>query len=537
MRFIPPLKTNPGADVFAILRNLRRRLFVREFLDALAAGALLAAGLVVLAVGIHRWWPVPEILLGLNALVALAGVVVAWALLIAARKRSLEEMAVLADTRGETRDRLITALGLAQNPPAPGALAELARTECTAYLGRTDFRPLIPLHPPRLGTWLIVPVTALLLLQIDATQRRLAAQSEAEQAQAAVAETVQRIEQLAKETQQAEQKKPDEDLKKLAEELQKSAERLRAEARPEEASKAALRELSSLEEMMRELQRQPSLPDEMKELAKALSQLPGMQDVLKALNQNNLAEAQKALEKAREEQKKDPAKTPEEQVKQTLQDAMQRLGDRRRLSSALQKLAEQMQQQGGQLSQQAMEQLAQMLQQAQQNGGQKQSGDGNSQKQMTLQEMIAALENMKFGDGDQKGGSQGQKGEGNGQQQVSVQAFGQPGVPQDKGDPTGNPSGNPGSERDFGTTATPFGERNANQDKGGELGLKGQLGQGETLSMMLPSAGDQSQAARRYKDLYEAAAASAQDAVQQENIPLGSRFLIKRYFESIRPQE
>ena len=55
--------------------------------------------------------------------------------------------------------------------------------------------------------------------------------------------------------------------------------------------------------------------------------------------------------------------------------------------------------------------------------------------------------------------------------------------------------------------------------------------------MMLPSAGDKSRSARRYKDLYEAAAAAAQDTVQQENIPLGSRFLIKRYFDSIRPQE
>lgn len=534
------MKSNPGADVFVILRSLRRRLFVREFLDALAAGALLATGLIVLLLGIHRWWPVPAALLGLNAIIVLSGLVAVGALLIAARQRSLAEMAMLADARGETRDRLITALGLAQNPPAPGALAELAQAECAAYLERTDFRPLIPLHPPRLGTWLVVPMTALVLLQFDATQRRLAAAAEAEQAQAAVAETVQRIEQLAKEARQADQKKPDEDLKKLAEELQKSAERLRAETRPEEASKSALRELSSLEEMMRELQRQPSLPDEMKELAKALGQLPGMQDVLKALNENNLAEAQKALEEARQKQEKDPAKAPEEQVKQTLQEAMQRLGERRRLSSALQKLAEQMQQQGGQLSQQAMQQLAHMLQQAQKDGGQKQSGDSSgSQNQMTLQEMIAALENMKFGDGqqgDQKGGKEGQKGGGNGQQ-VSVQSFGQPGAPEDKGDPSGNPSGNPGSERDFGTTATPFGERNANQDKGGELGLKGQLSQGETLSMMLPSAGDQSRAARRYKDLYEAAAASAQDAVQQENIPLGSRFLIKRYFESIRPQE
>jgi hypothetical protein len=54
--------------------------------------------------------------------------------------------------------------------------------------------------------------------------------------------------------------------------------------------------------------------------------------------------------------------------------------------------------------------------------------------------------------------------------------------------------------------------------------------------MMMPSAADNSKAARRYKELVEAAAASAEDAVEQEEIPLGSRFLVKRYFESIRPK-
>jgi len=67
--------------------------------------------------------------------------------------------------------------------------------------------------------------------------------------------------------------------------------------------------------------------------------------------------------------------------------------------------------------------------------------------------------------------------------------------------------------------------------------VKGQLSEGESLSMMLPAVGDKSKAARRYKELYEAAAGAAENAVEQENIPLGSRFLIKRYFESIRPQE
>jgi hypothetical protein len=32
-------------------------------------------------------------------------------------------------------------------------------------------------------------------------------------------------------------------------------------------------------------------------------------------------------------------------------------------------------------------------------------------------------------------------------------------------------------------------------------------------------------------------APAAQDAVEQENIPLGSRLYIRRYFESIRPAE
>ena len=61
--------------------------------------------------------------------------------------------------------------------------------------------------------------------------------------------------------------------------------------------------------------------------------------------------------------------------------------------------------------------------------------------------------------------------------------------------------------------------------------------EGETLQQMLPTTGDTSRSNRRYKELYGAMAPAAQDAVVQENIPLGSRFLIKRYFESIRPAE
>jgi hypothetical protein len=214
---------------------------------------------------------------------------------------------------------------------------------------------------------------------------------------------------------------------------------------------------------------------------------------------------------------------------------MRRLGDQRRLSEALQKFVEQAKKQaGGGMSQQAMKQLREMMEQM----SRQQQGDadnGQQERQMTLQEMIAALENMKFGEGQANQGSESQQVPGG--PQISIDSFGSTNP---QGQPRlGNadrPSGRPGSERDFGTTDTPFGEKSDPQDKGGELALKGRLGQGETLSMMMPSTADNSKAARRYKELVEAAAASAEDAVEQEEIPLGSRFLVKRYFESIRPR-
>ena len=100
------------------------------------------------------------------------------------------------------------------------------------------------------------------------------------------------------------------------------------------------------------------------------------------------------------------------------------------------------------------------------------------------------------------------------------------------------PSGQAGSERDTGTTDTPFGKDvNAAGKDAKAQQLAGRQGEGESLQQSLTSAGDHSKSNRGYKDLYEAMAPAAQDAVLQENIPLGSRFFIKRYFEAIRPQE
>jgi hypothetical protein len=501
-------------------------------MDAAAHGALVGAtgGLLLAA---YAQFALGQALPGWAFGLALGLVAALSAALVLAQPWPLEKVAALADARGQTRDRFATALALAGHE---GKLAALARQECAAWLSAKDFRPLVPLHPPRAGRWLAVPLLALGFLQLDFGWQRAAALAEAELAQSAVAETVAQLEQLARQAEESGEQSRDEELKKLAEQLRQSADRLRAETRSETAPKAALRELSALEAALRELQRQPAPADEMKELAKALATLPGMQEVLEALNRNDLAAAQAAMEKAREEQTaKPPDALAQEQVEKNLQQAMQGLADRRRLSQALQKLAEQMKLNQGSAAQSAMQQLAQMLQQQAQQ--QSQQADGGKGRQMTLQEMIAALENMKFGDGQDSPQQAGRNAQPGGQP-VIVQSFGSPDVQRDP-QPGGAqaPSGRPGSERDFGTTEHPFGAKSEAQDKGGELAVKGRLGEGETLSMLLPSAGDQSRAGRRYQDLYEAAAAAAQDSIEQEDIPLGSRFLIKRYFEGIRPRE
>ena len=100
------------------------------------------------------------------------------------------------------------------------------------------------------------------------------------------------------------------------------------------------------------------------------------------------------------------------------------------------------------------------------------------------------------------------------------------------------PSGLPGSERDLGTTDSATGQETVSVgEEATAQQLTGRLGEGESLQQFMPSAGDSSRAQRRYKELYEAMAPAAEDALVQENIPLGSRFFIKRYFESIRPRE
>lgn len=517
-------------------------MLAQSFLATLTRGALLLGAILVAVGAVRRWllgeWPWDARLAGWAGLVTL-GLVGAVTL---ARRRSLEQSAAAIDRLGGTRDRFVSALDFSRTADAPEFQA-LAVQECVGFIRGGNYARLVRVGVPRELAWLIVPVVALALLQWEARGTFGARDAIAAAAREEVEETAQKLEELARQAEKQHEELKTDELKRLAEELKRSAEQIRAEAKDsEQAEKAALRELSELEKLVQEMQKQPGTPTpaELRELAKALEAKEATKEAAASMQTGDLAKAAEQLEKALQELAEKGDQRSQEEINQALKDALEKLAAEQQLSEALQKLAQQKSQQAGQQGegQQIPKELADLLKKlAQQQGkqGGKSQQPGKPMDQQQLQNLLAALQNLKFGEGKGEPSGNPQPGPGG---TVAMQSFApnpQPGA--NGGDPR-LPSGQPGSERDTGTTDNPFGKKPGEAaSEGAGQSLTGRLGDGETLQQFLPSAGDTSKSKRRYKEIYDAMAPAAEDAVVQENIPLGSRFFIKRYFESIRPKE
>jgi hypothetical protein len=532
------LKTASLDDVLVKLRAVRRRMLVQSFLTRLSGSALFLGALLVILGAVKRWlfglppWSAQLAAEGMAAAVVLSAVMT-WF-----RRGTLPEAAAAIDRLAQTRDRFLTALDLSKEAPASG-LRALALQECANFIRGGDFARMVRLRVPREVYYLLVPAVALSLLYWEARGTFGARAAQAATAEAEVEGTAQRLEELARAAEKADDRNLTEDLKKLAEEMKKSARQLRAEATTsEQAQKAALRELSELEKLVQEVQKQQSAtpsPEELRELAKALEKEEQTRDAAAALNEGDLGRAAEQLEKAMKDLAEQGDERTSEQIERALQEALERLAEQKQLSEALEKLAKQRQQGGGQqgTSGQLSKELADLLRKLKPQNGQGQQ-TGSSQNAQSLKNLLAALQNLKFGEGQPNGK---EPGPGEPRAGISMQNFGPNAKPGQGGDPD-LPSGNPGSEHDTGTTASPYGkEQNPAGKDAVAQSVTGRLGEGETLQQFLPGVGDASKSKRRYKELYEAMAPAAEDAVVQENIPLGSRFFIKRYFESIRPRE
>ena len=469
---------------------------------------------------------------------------------------SRREAARNADRLWNTRDRFVTALDLLERKSRTD-FESMALAECGAFAAKAQ--PPAPVAAPAELRWTVVPVVMIALLVWDSTMHESRRRALVDKATRETAGTVQQLESLAK---QLEKKSAAEDeARKLAERLRQAAEQLRAEAKEgRDGEKAALRELSKLEQLVKEMRQQhAATPEELKALADSLAQQEQTKEAAVEMKRGNFAEAAKKLDEA--------AKNPEtaEQAEKSLERALEYLSQQK---EQLSKQMEQLRDNARQASangerQQLLQQLSQALNELQKQGKLAKGKDGKGGekqeqqqpqpkaggKEMTdddLKKMLGALQNLKNNEGPAGDDAEGEPqpgGDEQGEGQIRISNFGgkEPGGTQSGTEEKGEqfPTGQPGDKDEKGTTKDPFGQQQtAAAESSKDSQAKGRLGTGESLSAMVPSApAADEKTKRRYRELYQAASADAEAAVLQESIPLGSRFLIKRYFESIRPRE
>jgi hypothetical protein len=541
----------PAAEILRILRSLRWRMALGDLLRSTARAALFFFGILVVLTAV-AWWRG-----GFRPNPADIPIVLTWpfvfgagaALLITALNfPRLERVARSLDGAGATRDRFVTGLRLAEKAGA-NELESLALKEITGYAHGRNLGPLLPVRLPRELPWMVVPVAMLALLWWNAMNAAAARDQRVAAETAAIADTVKQIERMAVLTDIQANENKEKELKWIAERLRQSALQMRAEAADgKDARKAALRELANLEELVKQL-RQPeaATPEELKELAEALAKHELTRDAAKDMQSGDLAGAAKKLAQAAAQQ--DAASA--EQVNANLKQALDHLAERRdEVSKQIAKLQQQAGEDGRQdLLKQIADALNELAQQGKAVAGKGKGAQQGAQKKMTdedLKRLLGALQNLKDqqqGDGPQGGGPQpgeAKEGDPNGDGGVAMLNFSSSEKPGDM--PEGgisSPSGKPGNDKDKDTTKDPFGAKSSvAKDATRKEQDPAQLGEGESLSVLIPSAasGD-AKATRRYRELYDAASSAAEDAVTQENIPLGARFLIRRYFQAIRPKQ
>ena len=542
----------PAAEIIRTLRALRWRMALGDLLRAAARAVLFFFAILVVLTAV-AWWRG-----GMRPDVAAIPIMLTWpfmfgviaALVITAlRFPRLERVARSLDVAGATRDRFVTGLRLAEKSRST-ELETVAMHEIVGWAHGRRLGLMLPVRFPRELLWLAAPIAMLALLWWDAMNSAAAKDQRATQETVAISKTAKQLDHIAKLTDIQASENQEKVLKLIAERLRQSAEQMRVDAADgKDARKAALRELALLEDLVKELRRpEAATPEELKALAEALSKHEQTREAAKDIAGGNLVDAAKKLAQAAAQDDAPNA----EAVRETLKQALDHLAERREQVS---KQIEKLQMQAASGRQDLLKQIADLLNEMQsqpKTAGRDGKGPAqqDAQKKMTdddLKRLLGALENLKDqqqqGEGPKGGEPQpGEPKEGDADRKGKVAMLNFSSGERAGGnseDGIKSPSGKPGDDGDRDTTKDPFGKKSdAPKTAARKERDAVQLGAGESLSALIPSAaaGDE-KAARRYRELYDTASFAAEDAVAQENIPLGARFLIRRYFQAIRPKQ
>ncbi len=497
--------------------------------------------------------------MGWSLFLSLSGSTLLGAGILALLKRpALDEIARLADQTIGTRERLITAWRLGQDSEAIlHPVARLALQDCLAILGKVDRHNAFPNPRNRYAWWLLSPLASFFLITwVPVSPTPPFTDPEEQNTDSLVAtETAESLEKLASELDK--QVLPPE-LESWLAELRESAERLK-EAQSVQGSdplRESLKEISSLEQLLETLRAQAKKsavsPEELSALAEALAANEAGQEAAAALKRGDVSGAAESLERLARE-----------------------LGESPDASERLQQLAESLSQQAETLTEEQRGQVAQQMQQARDNAESAEAMRDLLQQISELMKELAAnqppapKDQNQEGQGQQSQAGDGQQGQGSAMDEESLrqllqalqemkermQEGGDPGSPQpgEGGEQPGggegslmampfgdgkDASGMPGSELDFGEGDFPTENSDATVSTEGPASrITGRPEGGEKLSQSVAAAGDSGEARTRYKEQFESATSADAESLNREEIPIGSRVYIRRYFEMIRPVE
>lgn len=461
------------------LRAARRRLTGELFLTLAAWALFLGFSILVILRGlalVAPTFPLPS--LTLTGGIVLLPILIA-ALLATTHWWSDRRVAREVDLRAATCDRFLTVLDLETGESS--GLTSAVQREVVRFVSTLHLPQALRIRVPfRRYLWILLPLLVLAGLE-EVRQARL---------NRVIPEKIRAEALLAAVREAAERHPEDQALQEEAKKLETTETHLETSVEP---LKEALRALSDLKQS---LAAQAQLTaGESKALADALAAAnPQLASDLRAGDQEAAASGLAQL---------DP-----EAVAKALQDAARHVE-----KSRLRKLSRQS-------NQDAQTQLVQMA-----------AASGKSESDRS--KFLAKVQDLQSGSSTTEKGASSTSGEGEDDTPPGQEKAG-------SGEGDNKPPGaSPGSEEDKGRGSDLAGEADPTQKSSGpDEFLPGASGEGASLVEIFRASGsDDPKARQAYRSAYDSAQPAALDAVNREEIPPGSRILVRRYFEAIRPKE
>jgi hypothetical protein len=487
--------------VYGVLAPVWRRQRAAFALRLMAYG-LLSGSLAGLAFGFYEWrYGSPLPLWQTIAVVVAAGPVFALLFGLAGFfwRRGIHDAAVAVDQHYRLKDRSATALEFLTKP-APSALHTLQIADAVDHLRLVDPRQVVPLKRPRslpyaLGLWVaaagiavVVWLFPLVSSPVEAGPAQVPPQvlAEAERLQ----ESLQDLEEIAREEENKE-------LEQLVEELRKKTEEMK---QPGVDEREALAKLSEMEAAIQAQQAQYNsavVDGQLQSLGSAMSAAVALEGAGKALEECKFDKAAQELEKLDEPKlERKEAKVVEEKLKKVAKE----MGDvgLGQLSGAVSDFADSVK--GGKgKGKKATKVLAKEVK--------------NQARRKRINALLEGeLDNLK-------------ESKDNLQQNNSL-------VRGKKPEKSTSPSSTFGAT----TSGNVQGEKTNLLGQRNNVDITGTPGEGPSDVETTASPEARQQARRGYKDVYKKYRKMSDAVLDSEPIPLGHRQTIRRYFELIRPQ-